>query len=143
MVSSDVRDMLGIPDTIKHINKKPKLVHEKRPDGISRELSALLGDSNPPVVTIQSKFKERPKFRQVAAKWTQTPFQNGARSDDLTLSHWVRGFKPVEGPSPYRFEAFNKKVDVVSYTDEEYTTYLEKPEWTREETDVPRMAQDG
>ena len=36
---------------------------------------------------------------------------------------------------PYRFEVFDKHADVIDYTPEEYATYLEKPGWSKEETD--------
>jgi DNA methyltransferase 1-associated protein 1 len=35
----------------------------------------------------------------------------------------------------YYFDQFDTKVDIVSYTDEEYEQYLQDPDWTREETD--------
>ena len=132
---NDMRDVLGMAEPSPQPFKRPKIAHEKK-EGISRELSNLLGDSNPPVVTIQAKFKEKPKFKQLAARWTQTPFTNGARKDGLVLSHWTCGTQTTAVDVPYRFESFNKQPDIISYTDEEYTTYLEKPDWTKEETDA-------
>lgn len=134
MSAADVRDVLGMPDQV-HVAKKVKLTHEKKVDGMSRELLNLIGDSAPPVVTIQGKFKEKPKFKQRAAKWSRTPFKNGARADELILKHWTRGVQTAPTEQAYRFEAFNKHADVISYSDEEYATYLERPDWSKRDTD--------
>lgn len=135
MSAADFRDILGVADA-GPVAKKPKLHTEKRGEGISRELYNLIGHNSPPVVTLQSKFKEKPKFRQRAAKWTQVEFTNGARKDGLKLGHWTRGVQTSAPGQSYKFEAFNKHPDVISYTKEEYATYLEKPGWTREDTDL-------
>lgn len=134
MSAADIRDVLGMSDQV-HVAKKVKLTQEKKVDGMSRELLNLIGNSAPPVVTIQSKFKEKPKFKQRSAKWSQTPFKNGSRTDGLVLTHWTRGVQTAPTEQPYRFEAFNKHADVISYSAEEYATYLEKPDWSKQDTD--------
>ncbi|CCG83876.1 protein of unknown function [Taphrina deformans PYCC 5710] len=136
MSAADIRDVLGMGD-LGPATKKLKLSTDKRAEGMSRELYNLIGNSSPPVVTLQSKFKEKPKFRQRAAKWSLVTFKNGGRSDDLQLSHWTRGISSSDAAEqPYRFEAFNKHADVITYTKEEYSTYLEKSGWTKDDTDL-------
>lgn len=133
MSSADIRDVMGVQEG-QPAAKRLKVAQDKKVEGISRELLNLIGNNSPPVVTLQSKFKEKPRFKQRAAKWSLTAFHNGARADDLTLFHWTRGLQSSE--RAYRFEAFDKHADVVSYSEEEYATYLEKPNWTKSDTDM-------
>lgn len=135
MSAADIRDVLGVPDHVP-APKRVKLSQEKKVDGMSRELLNLIGNSAPPVVTLQSKFKEKPKFLQKVSPWSKSQFKNAARNDDLILTHWTKGAQKVPIDQPYRFEAFNKHADVISYSDEEYATYLEKSDWTKQETDL-------
>ena len=46
-------------------------------------------------------------------------FKNSARSDQLELFHWKKVSSPEES-----YAMFNKKIDVVSYTAEEYIELL-------------------
>ena len=48
--------------------------------------------------------------------WEWRQFTNGARDDDLTLRHWS---KNSDKSTSYTFARFNKKVKVLSYTDED------------------------
>ncbi|KAA6410317.1 MAG: DNA methyltransferase 1-associated DMAP1 [Lasallia pustulata] len=96
MTSADVRDMLDLPTGDGHPRpaKKQKTV-EKRPEGITRELFALLGERAPPVaITDHIKYKERPKSRHKAQRWVMTAFTNPAREDGLVLRHWRRAPDP-------------------------------------------------
>lgn len=52
-------------------------------------------------------------------------------ADDLELRHWVKMAVP-----DYRFARFNKRVDMLRYTDEEYVEHLQDPQWTKEDTDL-------
>ncbi|KDO86887.1 hypothetical protein CISIN_1g0112712mg, partial [Citrus sinensis] len=47
----------------------------------------------------------------------------------------VRVVNGVPPTGDYSFAKYNKSVDVVKYTDEEYEKYLTDPMWTKEETD--------
>uniref|UniRef100_K3Z6B1 Myb-like domain-containing protein n=1 Tax=Setaria italica TaxID=4555 RepID=K3Z6B1_SETIT len=67
--------------------------------------------------------------------WQWLPFTSSARSDNLQLYHWVRVVNGVPPTGDYQFAKYNKKVDVLKYTDEEYEKYLIDPAWSREETD--------
>ncbi|KAF8458897.1 hypothetical protein BGX38DRAFT_1150485 [Terfezia claveryi] len=96
MSAADVRDVLELPghsqaDTParRPPAKKQKTV-EKRPDGITRELYALLGEHPPPVsLSLKPHFKERPRWLEKAKPWEQRAFVNPARGDGLVLRHWV------------------------------------------------------
>ena len=77
---------------------------------------------------------------------TASNAQSSARSDTLELKHWVKtrvaragaprvvsDWKEVNGD--YAFAKYNKKVPMVMYNDEEYTSMLsDDPQWSREET---------
>ncbi|ORY75732.1 hypothetical protein BCR37DRAFT_170069 [Protomyces lactucae-debilis] len=140
-MASDVRDVLGIPSSSLAAGPPQKKQKPNGPaKGVSRELYNLLGDNLPPTVAQHSgqPFKEKPRFKQKAVSWVRAPFKNGARQDDLVLRHWIRGpVTDLETPAEhYHFEVFNKHPDVAQYSSEEYATFLERPDWTREETDV-------
>jgi len=67
------------------------------------------------VLNIAGGVKKGVKKR--AVKWGYLPFSNSGRSDQLQLSHWV----PIDNQLPdYFFARFNKPVDMIMYTDEEY-----------------------
>ncbi|KAI9850184.1 MAG: swr complex subunit, partial [Vezdaea acicularis] len=163
MTSADVRDMLNLPsnDGSTRPVKKQKIV-EKRPEGVSREVFALLGEHAAPVSIVEAvKYKEKPKWSQKVTPWEVASFTNPARSDGLVLKHWRKRPKPAPVPVPaledasattttpqepqppqepavdlnYHFAKFNVKVSVPEYTDAEYSGHLQSPDWTREETD--------
>ncbi|KAL8283658.1 hypothetical protein RQP46_005453 [Phenoliferia psychrophenolica] len=128
----------------------------KRPDGITRELYALIGDNAPSLALAQSakpKFKERVKRPGASGvKWQWIPFTNPARGDatpgdegdrerdarkKLRLRHWVRDLPAdhVEGAPDFKFHKFNTSSLPYSYTTEEYNHFLREDDWPREETD--------
>ncbi|KAK6354846.1 swr complex subunit [Orbilia brochopaga] len=90
---TDVRDVLGIDATTLEPRQPPlkkQRTVEKRPDGITRELYALLGENAPPVAVVEHRFKDKPKFTGPVASWREQKFRNPARGDTLELRHWVR-----------------------------------------------------
>ncbi|BFZ53367.1 swr complex subunit [Savitreella phatthalungensis] len=156
MSSADILDALGGAIDAPSATKKVKMSSGAGnkagdpPTGMARELYSLLGDNTPPVVTLQSRYKEKPRFKQKAARWSSTPFTNPARSDALVLKHWTRGVQTgdsnagtssstgiLDGSASSKsgFASFDKHVDVVSYTSEEYSTYCDRTDWTKQETD--------
>ncbi|KAJ5112302.1 hypothetical protein N7532_000347 [Penicillium argentinense] len=161
--AADVRDMLDLPaeGSQPRPHKKQKVV-EKRPEGITRELFALLGERAPPIAINENKYKGRPKLlnKLRVRPWRMSPFTNGARSDGLVLNHWQRKHESARQPAPegtqmdvdepkeegkeepkpleqeYAFAKYNVKAQVPRrYTDDEYNRLLRNNEWTREETD--------
>ncbi|KAL5342585.1 hypothetical protein BJX70DRAFT_386080 [Aspergillus crustosus] len=161
MAAADVRDMLDLPaEGQPRPHKKQKLV-EKRPEGITRELFALLGERAPPIAINENRYKGRPKWQTKARvrPWQMIPFSNSARSDDLVLRHWKRQeestkLPAIEGaaaegdrmkeekepPKPvekeYSFAKYNIKARVPRrYNADEYNRHLRSDEWSREETD--------
>lgn len=135
---------MGTPDAIP---KEPKKKERrkmpdppKRPEGINRELYALLcGDSKDPAPIMTSDVMAG-GYKQVKAKlglkkarqWKWMEFVNPARKDNCRLFHWRR---VLDAGKEYPFAKFNKSVVVASYTDQEYIQYLQVDNWTRAETD--------
>lgn len=95
MSSSDVRDVLNLPDSGAGVRptKKQKL-SAPRPNlkGLAREVHNLGGDNPIAIVPEVTNFKKRRlSSRKPAAKWELAPFRNSARDDStLTLRHWRR-----------------------------------------------------
>ncbi|KAH9730887.1 SWR1-complex protein 4 [Citrus sinensis] len=113
----DAKDILGIPKTqlptTQEKKSRPQKEPQRKPDGISREVYALTGGLAPLMPSIDvSQLKKRPP------------------SDEK-----VRVVNGVPPTGDYSFAKYNKSVDVVKYTDEEYEKYLTDPMWTKEETD--------
>ncbi|KAJ5569867.1 uncharacterized protein N7459_009297 [Penicillium hispanicum] len=161
--AADVRDMLDLPAEGQPRPHKKQKVVEKRPEGITRELYALLGERAPPIAINENKYKGRPKWMNKlrVRPWRMSPFTNGARSDGLVLNHWQRKHESTRPPAPegaqmdvdetkeegkeeapkpleqeYAFAKYNIKARVPQrYTDEEYSRHLKSDDWTREETD--------
>ncbi|XP_057959314.1 SWR1-complex protein 4 isoform X2 [Malania oleifera] len=81
-----------------------------------------------------SQLKRRPHLEEKIT-WQWLPFTSSARTDNLQLYHWVRVVNGVPPTGDYSFAKYNKSVDIVKYSDEEYEKYLTDSTWTKEETD--------
>ncbi|KAK2968312.1 hypothetical protein RJ640_021701, partial [Escallonia rubra] len=151
----DAKDILGLPKAPLSLpqekKSRPPKDSQRKPDGISREVYALTGGIAPlmPAIDI-SQWKRRAQSenqKEYALKisttltlplqitWQWLPFTSSARKDNLQLYHWVRVVNGVPPTGDYSFAKYNKSVDVIKYTDEEYEKYLTDPTWTKEETD--------
>ncbi|KMZ72463.1 putative DNA methyltransferase 1-associated protein [Zostera marina] len=136
----DAKDILGIPKSSfpGSLEKKPRPPREsqRKPDGISRELYALTGGLAPLMPSSIDASHLKPKHQAGNEKitWQWLPFTSSARTDNLQLYHWVRVVNGVLPSGDYSFAKYNKSVDVVKYTDEEYEKYLSDPVWSKEET---------
>ncbi|XP_071952376.1 DNA methyltransferase 1-associated protein 1-like [Antedon mediterranea] len=158
MTSSDVKDILDFDGTgmmgqtsevsIKDIfgsdqKKKVKKQSEpvfKRPEGMHRELYALLYSDNkndpPPLIPSDTNTG----YKQVKAKlgikkvrfWKFMPFTNPARKDGFVFHHWRR---VADEGKDYQFARFNKQVQVPMYSDQEYHLHLHDEKWTKQATD--------
>ena len=137
----DIKDILGIDKNAAAVpRQRPSKVAIKKPEGMSREVFALLvqdasaaGSSSIPIMPTpapKDSFKER-KTRVVGWEWRE--FVNQARSDDLKLRHWS---KLTDKSMTYTFSRFNKKVKVLEYTDEEYDNHLTHPAWDRTDSNL-------
>lgn len=153
--------MLGLPagaDVPKAaVQKRPKPAGGSRKiQGVAREVAALYGERPPPVAVYEEKKAYRAKRQSTgpAKKWIQQPFTNPARSDGLVLKHWRR--KPTAAPAVQESEdaamqdsenadsylescadyiKYDIKVDMPTFSDEEYDAHLRSDDWSREETD--------
>jgi len=137
----DARDILGIDRSAAPAGPRPRPSKPtiKKPEGMSREVFALLvqdaakagGTSSislMPTPVPQDTFKEQ-KRRVVGWEWRE--FTNAGRDDGLALHHWS---KNTDKSTTYTFSRFNKKVKVLSWTDEEYDRHLTHPAWDRTES---------
>ncbi|XP_027361164.1 SWR1-complex protein 4-like isoform X2 [Abrus precatorius] len=133
----DAKDILGLPkNSFPPLEKKsrPPKESQRKPDGISREVYALTGGMPPLMPAIEpSQLKKKPHSLEKIT-WQWLPFTSSARKDNLQLYHWVRVVNGVPPTGDYSFAKYNKSVDVIKYTDEEYDKYLTDPMWTKEET---------
>ena len=123
---ADIKDILGVPRSagadVAPAKETKKEVKMKRPEGMSREAFALLGDSHPimssqfassltkKVITKQPK----PSTKGIPT-YQLRPFKNTARTDGLELTHWVKCHKTATGlikepEEEYSFAKYNKKV---------------------------------
>lgn len=149
---ADVRDILDIEvpttseltkESIIGSDKKNRKKYEykvpKRPEGMHREVFALLCKDNndvPPLFPTDTA----KGYKQVRAKlgmkkvrpWKWTPFTNPARTDGAVFHHWRR---VADAGKEYPFAKFNKKVPIPTYTNAEYVQHLVTNGWTRAETD--------
>lgn len=151
MSSFDVRDMLDLPSSAGPRPAKKQKTLGPRPNlkGLQREVQSLGGDNPISIVPIVPAFKKR-RFlsKKPATKWTMEPFRNSARQDGLILKHWRR-VEDVPVPSEdaeekeskhpeikdSQFAKFNVQVNVPTYTEEQYESTLQDPDWTKDETD--------
>ncbi|KAF4601990.1 swr complex subunit [Pleurotus pulmonarius] len=140
--ASDIRSALSIPSQSQNPaqtpaqSKKPQAQSSRKPDGISRELYSLIGPSAPSLAAqlAKPKLKQKPNLgSRSVVKWEWRSFTNGARKDKLKLGHWTKAATDVN--ADYPFAKYNVQSTPYIYTDEEYTQYLQDPEWTKEETD--------
>lgn len=138
--AADIRSVLSVPDPVPGPSQQPQkksTTTSKRPQGISRELYELIGDSVPSVVPQQSRarLKLKPNLGSgpPRSRWEWREFGNGARTDGLRLKHWAKA--ETDPDTAYRFEHYNIVSNPYKYTDEEYAQLLEDSEWSKEETD--------
>ncbi|KAJ7180276.1 hypothetical protein C8R43DRAFT_870600 [Mycena crocata] len=138
--ASDVRSILDLPSSSAATpvppHKKLSLQSARKPEGISRELYSLIGPSSTTLVTQLAKprLKQKPNLGAGSKiKWEWRSFKNGARTDSLELKHWVKA--TADSDAEYQFAKYNVQPATYTYSQDEYTRYLEDPEWTKEETD--------
>lgn len=106
-----------------------------------REVYALLYNDNkdaPPLMQTDTgsgykQVKARLGMKNVR-KWEWTPFKNPARTDGAIFHHWRR---IADDQKEYPFAKFNKKLNIVTYTTNEYNTHLRtnQAKWTKAQTD--------
>ena len=130
---ADIKDILGLardPAREGVAAPRAKKVQMKKPEGMSREVFALLqqdaeaGRTSVPLAPTgrtDGLLKEK-RSRMVGWEWQG--FNNGGRTDGLRLSHWK---KNNDKSTDYTFARFNKTVRILSYTEDEYARHLVHP----------------
>ncbi|KAF9103555.1 swr complex subunit [Mortierella sp. GBA35] len=126
---NDVREIfqLKASDQVKRVHKT-----ERKPDGISRELYGLIGNNVSTVAFNNPTYKPKLNVSKKAVNWTWRPFVNPSRDDDLILHHWEK--TRADPNEEYRFYKFNKSINLISFSPDEYISHLKDPDWTLEET---------
>jgi DNA methyltransferase 1-associated protein 1 len=136
----DAKDILGLPKTPLSLTQekksRPQKDSQRKPDGISREVYALTGGVAPLMPSLDiAQLKRRIQSENEKITWQWLPFSNSARNDNLQLYHWVRVVNGIPPTGDYSFAKYNKSIEVIKYTDEEYEKHLTDPMWTKEDTD--------
>ncbi|GLB33978.1 putative SANT/Myb-like domain of DAMP1 [Lyophyllum shimeji] len=137
--AADVRSILSLPEPSATPGpsqlKKQAAPSARKPEGISRELYSLIGPSAPSLAALtKPRLKQKPNLGGGAKiKWECRTFKNNARQDSLQLRHWVKA--TTEEETEYPFAKYNVQSNVFTYSQDEYTRFLEDKEWTKEETD--------
>ncbi|KAG6854886.1 hypothetical protein C0991_012076 [Blastosporella zonata] len=136
--AADVRSILSLPEPSATPGpsqpKKQSSISTRKPEGISRELYALIGPSAPSLVAIKPRLKQKPNLGGgIKVKWESRLFKNSGREDSLELRHWVKSSTPED--AEYAFSKYNVPPNVFTYSQDEYTRFLEDKDWSKEETD--------
>ena len=106
-----------------------------------REVFALLYNDNkdaPPLLPTDTgagykQVKARLGMKKVR-KWEWAPFTNPARCDSAVFHHWRR---ITDEAKEYPFAKFNKKLNIPTYSANEYNTHLKsnQAKWSKAQTD--------
>ncbi|KAL7420807.1 swr complex subunit [Cryptotrichosporon argae] len=142
MTSQDVRSILNLPASAPSGPSAPRksAAGPRKPDGISRELYALIGDNAPSLAEAQKaagvRYRERPKMKGKKVEWREVEFTPFARAESsLKLKHWARVTDDDPNASVEHFAKFNLHgLSVMEYSQYEYDQHLTDPGWTPHET---------
>ncbi|KAG6911253.1 hypothetical protein DXG01_003120 [Tephrocybe rancida] len=132
--AADVRSILSIPEPSATPGpsqpKKQPSASTRKPDGISRELYALIGPSAPSLVAVKPRLKQKPNLGGgTKVKWESRTFKNTGRQDSLELRHWVKASTAED--AEYQYAKYDVPPNVFTYSQDEYTRFLEERELTR------------
>ncbi|KAI9302294.1 hypothetical protein BJ944DRAFT_290272 [Cunninghamella echinulata] len=98
---------------------------------MDKDLYSLIGGT-PPIAFSKPTHLSKWNTKKPAEPWVCKPFLHPARGDSLVLNHWVKASE--QDSDDYHFAKFNRVVDIIEYTDEEYDKYLTDTDWSKEET---------
>lgn len=116
-------------------NKPEPKKSAKKPKGMKREVYDLIGE-NGLVPAVQSNqltksFKNK-RVISYKGRWAYAPIESSARTDQLSLSHWVLADISY---NDYPYAKYNIKVDNITFSDAEYDSYLVEEGWNKEDTE--------
>ncbi|KAL0249704.1 SWR1-complex protein 4 [Cryptococcus tetragattii IND107] len=144
MSAQDVRSILSLPPSapIPTLPSSRKIPAPRKPDGITRELYALIGDNAPSLADAQAslaavKYREKPAMKGKKVHWEWTEFTPAARSDNpVRLRHWACITDSDPNASVEYFGKFSLHgPSVMEYSQFEYDQHLVDPNWTPQETE--------
>lgn len=108
MTSSDVRAILNLPQTAGASTVASRKASQlpKKPDGISRELYALIGDNAPSLAEAQAslaatKNKFKPKLKGKKVQWYVVP--PGMHALLRLIGNGPRSVPPIANATPFTF----------------------------------------
>ncbi|XP_050386969.1 SWR1-complex protein 4-like [Argentina anserina] len=139
----DAKDILGLPKTSHPLSQekrsRPPKESQRKPDGISREVDSLISADFVKLWPDDLCFPLS-NFKVYALIGGVPPLMPAIEPSQLkkrppTAEKQVRVVNGTPPTGDYSFAKYNKSVDVIKYTDEEYDKYLTDPMWTKEETD--------
>jgi DNA methyltransferase 1-associated protein 1 len=153
--SRDVADILGdakgavqhqlnpprqkLSSSVRSLSSDSFKDHKQKPvgKGLSREIFALTGGAQPAASPQKTQspfsfFRDKRKGVNKHVQWEWKAFTNCARTDGLELKHWQK--KGLEWDE-YIFARFNKKLQFLKYSDEEYEEHLRSSNWPKSESD--------
>ncbi|KAF9006567.1 hypothetical protein BDQ17DRAFT_1351968 [Cyathus striatus] len=131
--AADVRSILSLSDpTSKQgpSQQKKTPAATRKPEGIPRELYSLIGPSAPSLAAKLAKPRYKAQKPNLGGgpgtriKWELRTFKNSARKDPST-----------DPEATYPFAKYNIQPAAYTYSQDEYTRFLEDKDWSKEETD--------
>ncbi|WVN88619.1 uncharacterized protein L203_103830 [Cryptococcus depauperatus CBS 7841] len=144
MTSQDVRSILNLPANAPQASSSShrKQPLPRKPEGISRELYALIGDNAPSLANAHAsiaavKYRQRPALKSKKVHWEWMAFTPVARKNDspVNLGHWARVTDRNTDESVEYFGKFNTHgPSVMEYSRYEYDQHLVDSDWTPHET---------
>ncbi|KAK8798695.1 hypothetical protein WA158_007779 [Blastocystis sp. Blastoise] len=129
---SDLADILGVSSKAKSTKRVLETQNGRKTDKLPGFLKNITDDTLPPSAVPSYSENGVKETRLPAKKWIYAPIISSARSDMISLYHWVR--QNIEYPD-YPFARFNIPVSILQYTDEEYSLAVHPDGWTKAETD--------
>jgi DNA methyltransferase 1-associated protein 1 len=128
-ISKEVMTLLAGKQDPKSAALPPIVPTFTEDNGPSGEGDGILGGGKEIKVKVGSKWITSSK---PARQWAWAPFASSSRTDGAMFRHWVRA--NVEY-TDYPYAKFDIHLDPVTFTDEEFATYLRSDSWTKSETD--------
>ena len=90
-------------------------------DSLTTYFSSIRMNSQGPIHPLALGGLKAKRDAAKAKRWVWKPFTSSARRDGARFSHWVRADSEM---LDYPFSRFNKKMEVIQYSDEEYRDLL-------------------
>ncbi|KYQ94451.1 myb domain-containing protein [Tieghemostelium lacteum] len=118
-----------------------RIIAERIKEALYRNLEGETISLSTPIKNVNKSNKSSSSKKVKKSKWELLDFRNPVRRDQLILKHWVNTSDSVNNPAgsdrktkEYKYEKFNKKMEILMFTDDEYENYLKDDQWSKEDT---------